>query len=95
MREFILGVVLVPPCLTFLWITTFGGSAIHEALYADTAIVAAVNANIATALVELLRSFPFVSVTSIVSMMLVFIFDDTASPLFFIDSAVNQHDGCG
>jgi len=78
-REFVLGVLIVPSLLTFLWFTVFGGSAIYEALYVDTSILDAVNLNIATALFELLGKFPLTALTSLIAMMLVFVFFVTSS----------------
>ena len=78
-REFVLGVIVVPAVLTLVWINTFGGSAIHAALYKSSDIVEAVNADISTALFELLQSFPLAAVTSILAMVLVFVFFVTSS----------------
>lgn len=78
-REFVLGVLVVPSVLTFLWFSIFGGSAIFEALYVDAKVLDAVNSNIATALFELLAQFPLAGVTSLIALMLVFIFFVTSS----------------
>jgi choline/glycine/proline betaine transport protein len=78
-REFVAGVLLVPSLLTFLWVTTFGGTALHQALYRDSGIVAAVEADVATALFELLGAFPLAGLTSVLAMLLVFVFFVTSS----------------
>ncbi|MDZ7642934.1 MAG: BCCT family transporter [Woeseiaceae bacterium] len=78
-REFILGVLVVPSVLTFVWISIFGGAAIYETLYVDTQIVEAVNANMATALFELLARYPAAAITSLLAMLLVFVFFVTSS----------------
>lgn len=78
-REFILGVLVVPSAVTFLWISAFGGSALFEALFVDATIVQAVNNDISTALFELLSRFPLATVTSLLAIMLVFIFFVTSS----------------
>ena len=49
-REFMLGVILVPCLVSFLWLTLFGGTALHMELYGDGGIVTAVNDNLTTAL---------------------------------------------
>ncbi len=49
-REFLLGVILVPCLVSFLWLSLFGGTALHMELYGDGGIVAAVNDNLTTAL---------------------------------------------
>ena len=78
-REFILGVLIVPSVLTFIWITTFGGSAIYQSLFVDTNVVEAANSNVATALFELLRGYPLASASALVAIFLVFIFFVTSS----------------
>jgi choline/glycine/proline betaine transport protein len=78
-REFVLGVLIVPSVLTFMWITIFGGSAIYQSLFVGPAIVEAVNANVATALFELLRAYPMASVSAMLAMFLVFVFFVTSS----------------
>ena len=54
-QEFILGVVLVPSLLTFLWMSIFGGSALYFELLGDHSITAAVNENVATDIFILLE----------------------------------------
>ncbi|MDX1605578.1 MAG: BCCT family transporter, partial [Candidatus Competibacterales bacterium] len=49
-REFILGVLLVPTLLGFLWITLFGGTALHLELFGEGGIVEAVAADLTSAL---------------------------------------------
>ncbi len=78
-REFILGVLVVPSAVTFLWISAFGGSALFEALFVDATIVEAVNNDVSTALFELLSRYPLAMLTSLLAIMLVFIFFVTSS----------------
>jgi choline/glycine/proline betaine transport protein len=73
-REFISGVLIVPSILTFVWIATFGGSAIYETLFVDTGILDAANNNVATALFEMLTRYPLSKVTALLAVFLVFIF---------------------
>ena len=73
-REFIAGVLLMPSLLTFIWITTFGGSAIYETLFVDRGILDAANENVATALFEMLTRYPLADVTALLAVFLVFIF---------------------
>ncbi|MFT4994447.1 MAG: choline/glycine/proline betaine transport protein [Paraglaciecola sp.] len=49
-REFLLGVLLVPTALTILWITIFGNSAMYIELFGEGGVAAAVNADTTTAL---------------------------------------------
>ncbi len=78
-REFILGVLLVPSILTFLWLSIFGGSAIYQELIGNTAITDAVNRNVATAIYFLLEQYPFTSFASILTILLVTSFFVTSS----------------
>jgi choline/glycine/proline betaine transport protein len=73
-REFILGVLIVPSILTFIWVSTFGGAAIYDTLFVDTGILTAANENTAAALFELLTRYPFADITALLAVFLVFIF---------------------
>ena len=78
-REFILGVIILPSLLSFFWMSTFGGSALWLQLSGTADIETAVNANVATALFEMLSNFPLTSVTSLVGIILVTFFFVTSS----------------
>ena len=78
-REFFLGVLLVPSLLTFLWMSVFGGSALFLELNGIGDIATAVNENIATALFVLLEEYPLSFVTSIIGILLVTSFFVTSS----------------
>ncbi len=79
LKEFVLGVLIVPTLLTFLWLSTFGGSAIYLELNSLADIASAVTGNIATSLYVLLEQFPLSAVTSIVGVILVTSFFVTSS----------------
>ncbi|MCE9662511.1 BCCT family transporter [Halomonas sp. M5N1S17] len=49
-REFVMGVLLVPTVITIVWIGLFGGTALYHELFGAGGIVAAVEADVATAL---------------------------------------------
>jgi len=78
-REFFLGVLLVPSILTFLWMSVFGGSALYLELNEIGNISEAVNENIATALFVLLEEYPLSVVTSVIGILLVTSFFVTSS----------------
>lgn len=78
-REFILGVLLVPTLVTFLWMTVFGGSALHQEIMGNDNISKAVNSNVATAIYHLLENYPFTSAASILTILLVGSFFVTSS----------------
>jgi choline/glycine/proline betaine transport protein len=79
LREFVLGVLIVPTLLTFLWLSAFGGSAIFLELNALADIATAVKENVATSLYVLLEQYPISSVTSLIGVLLVTSFFITSS----------------
>jgi len=78
-REFILGVLIVPSIVTFFWISAFGSTAVHQALLGDNTIVDAVNDNVATALFVFLEDYPFAFVLNIIAIVLIAGFFVTSS----------------
>lgn len=72
-REFMTGILLVPPAFTFLWMTVFGNSAINIALTHENGneLVAAVSENVPVALFKFFEFMPFSSVLSVLGLMLV------------------------
>jgi choline/glycine/proline betaine transport protein len=78
-REFVLGVLLVPTVLTVLWMSVFGGSAIYLELNGLAQIAEAVNIDISTALFVLLEEFPFSFLTAVMGILLVTSFFVTSS----------------
>lgn len=79
LKEFVLGVLIVPSLLTFLWLSTFGGSAMFLEINSMADIAGAVSDNVATSLFVLLEQFPLGFVTSIVGVVLVISFFVTSS----------------
>ncbi len=79
LKEFVLGVLIVPSLLTFFWLSTFGGSAIFLELNSLADIATAVTDNIATSLYVLLENFPLSAITSTVGVVLVTSFFVTSS----------------
>jgi choline/glycine/proline betaine transport protein len=78
-KEFILGVLVVPSLLTFFWITAFGSTSIQQALLGDQTIINAVDDNVATALFVYLEDFPFSVVLNIIGVILIAGFFVTSS----------------
>ncbi|MGM0577898.1 MAG: BCCT family transporter [Myxococcota bacterium] len=64
-RQFIMGVLLVPTLLTFLWLVIFGNTAIHMELFEGGGIAAAVQDSVPVALYVMLERLPWqgISVT--------------------------------
>ncbi len=53
-REFVLGVLIVPSLLSFLWLSVFGGTAIFSDQASDGALFAAVQDNVPVALYQMM-----------------------------------------
>lgn len=78
-REFIVGVLVVPVLLTFAWFSIFGGAAIYAELFGGADIATAITQDAPTALFRLLDRLPLASVTSVIGILLVFVFFITSS----------------
>ncbi|MDX1720268.1 MAG: BCCT family transporter, partial [Salegentibacter mishustinae] len=78
-REFILGVLLVPSLVTFFWMSAFGSVAIQDAMGGDMSIVDAVNDDIATALFVFFEDYPLSMVINVVAVILIAGFFITSS----------------
>lgn len=78
-REFVLGVMIIPTLLSFIWMSVFCGSAIFFQSNGIADIATAVNENVATALFVMLQNFPFTEVLSFIGIILVTIFFVTSS----------------
>ncbi|TKS56613.1 BCCT family transporter [Mesohalobacter halotolerans] len=78
-KEFILGVLIVPTLVTFFWISAFGSSALNDVIGGDQILVQAVGDDVATALFVFFESFPFSSVLSIIGVILIIGFFVTSS----------------
>ncbi|MBE9068482.1 BCCT family transporter [Leptolyngbya cf. ectocarpi LEGE 11479] len=79
-REFMLGVLLLPSLLTFLWMSTFGGTALSLELGGSSGLISdAVAADVSTALFVMLQQLPLTGITSLVGIVLVVVFFVTSS----------------
>jgi len=78
-KEFVLGVLIAPSIVTFLWLAAFGGTAINLEMQGIGNIGTAVEENVATALFVLLEQFPLGFITSIIAIILVMSFFVTSS----------------
>lgn len=70
-REFIFGVMIVPPLISLFWFATFGGTALHSDLKNGTKIAEAVNADVTVALFEMLQILPLPTLSSLLAILLV------------------------
>ncbi|ALK95630.1 glycine/betaine ABC transporter permease [Massilia sp. WF1] len=82
-REFIIGTVLAPSLVAFLWFSIFGGSALTMQIWQHVPIAAAVKNDVATGLFAMFAALPFGLVMSAVATLLVLVFFVTSG-----DSAV-------
>ena len=78
-REFVLGVLLVPTMMTFLWISVFGGSALSMELQTPGILSDVVLVDSSTSLFVFLEQFPFSSITSFIGIFMVSVFFVTSS----------------
>lgn len=73
-KEYVFGVLVMPPLLACLWIGVFGGAALHLELTRQVGLAAAVEANITTALFRLFELLPLSTLLSVIGVALIFIF---------------------
>ncbi|MBZ9540153.1 BCCT family transporter [Modicisalibacter tunisiensis] len=73
-KEYVFGVLVMPPLLACLWIGVFGGAALNMELTGDVGLAAATDDNITSALFQMFELMPFTPVLSIVALLLIFIF---------------------
>lgn len=91
-REFIFGVLVVPPVIACLWIATFGGTALQSDLVNGTKIAEAVNADMTVALFETYAYLPMTTILSLLSILLIFTFLVTsADSATYILASMTSH----
>ena len=73
-REYVFGVLVMPPLLACLWMGVFGGTGLHLELTGDVGLAAAVQTNITAALFRLFELLPLSTLLSVLGMVLIFIF---------------------
>lgn len=79
-REFVVGVLLVPTLVTFLWFSVLGGTALHHELFEGGGLVDpkdGVSTN--TALFQMLDLLPGAAVLSVLAIFLIVVFFVTSS----------------
>jgi choline/glycine/proline betaine transport protein len=77
-REFVLGVLLVPPGLAVVWFTVFGNTALYLEI-AGAGIAQAVSDDVSTAIYTMLAELPLASMTSALAAAVVAVFFVTSS----------------
>ncbi len=97
-REFVLGVLIVPTLLSALWFAVLGGAALNLDLFQDGSIAAAVSENLNTALFVLLDQLPLGIIVSVLAMILIGTFfitsaDSAAFVLAMLSTGGDQNPG--
>ena len=82
-REFVLGVVIAPSVLGFLWFSVFGGTALWSQIFGHVDLVQALGNGYETVLFTMFDSLPMPTVLSVIALVLLMIFFVTSA-----DSAV-------
>lgn len=79
-REFVVGVLMVPTGFTFLWMTIYGNTALHMVINDGyTHLIETVAVDSSVALFEFLQNMPLSSITSTVATLLVVFFFVTSA----------------
>ena len=78
-REFVLGVLLVPTMFSFAWFSVFGGAALHMEMFQGLGVAAAVEENVTSALFITLAHFPLGAVISGLATLLIITFFITSA----------------
>ncbi|WKY48251.1 BCCT family transporter [Eubacteriaceae bacterium ES3] len=78
-KEFVLGVLIVPAGFCFIWFSVFGGTALYQEIFQGFDIVSVVNSDVAVGLFVTLAHLPFGSLISLIAILLI--------TTFFVTSA--------
>ncbi|MHC8517407.1 BCCT family transporter [Sporosarcina sp. ITBMC105] len=74
MREFIAGVMVIPPVFSCMWIATLGGTALYSDMNNGTKIAEAVDADVTSAIFETFKHLPLTGLMSVLAIILIFTF---------------------
>jgi len=78
-QEFLLGVVVIPSILVFVWMGVFGNAALHQELMEPNSLSTAINNDIAISLFVFLEQFPFSPILMGLSIVIILTFFVTSS----------------
>ena len=78
-REFLLGVLLAPTLVGFVWFTVFGDTALHMEVFGQGGIAAAVTESVPTAIFAMLDRLPLATLSSVLCTVCVILFFVTSS----------------
>lgn len=95
-RQFVLGVVVLPTAFTMVWVGIFGMNAFDIEMHGEGGLVHTVvdEGDIPGAMFQFLGNFPFLPVVAVVAIVLIFIFFVTSidSASIVMDSMANGHE---
>src|SRR5690625_4443883 len=78
-RQFMAGVLLVPSVIAIIWFTSFGGTALNLEINGPGGLAELVTTDVELALFATLEGLPLTLITSIIAVLLIFIFFITSS----------------
>lgn len=78
-QEFVMGVLIIPSLLSFLWLSVMGGTALNMELANLADMVGPVSEDVSTGMFVMLDNLPLVLLSSIVAIILVTVFFVTSS----------------
>ncbi|WP_020007265.1 BCCT family transporter [Salinicoccus albus] len=73
-REYVMGILIIPPMLSFLWIGALGGTAVYSDLFNGTNIGELVLEDDTAALFSLFEQLPMTDILSALAILLIFTF---------------------
>ncbi|KMY55803.1 glycine/betaine ABC transporter permease [Bacillus sp. FJAT-27231] len=73
-REYVMGVMIIPPAISCLWVAVFGGTALWFDLNKGTGIAKAVNMDLTSALFKTFEHLPLTGILSALAILLIFTF---------------------
>ena len=77
-RDFLIAVLLVPAAVTLVWMSTFGGTALHQAQTGVEPLASGIG-DVSLSLFQMLQHLPLSGITSVVGILLVLVFFVTSS----------------
>ncbi len=78
-KEFVIGTLLAPSLLTFLWFSAFGGTALYLEMKQKAGFAESAVSDVSTALFRMLEYFPFSNVLSMIAVILLLVFFVTSA----------------
>lgn len=78
-KEFVLGVLLVPSIFSFIWFAVFGGTALHLEMFNNSGIAKIVEQDVTSALFITLKQLPLGTIVSILATLLIITFFITSA----------------